>query len=261
MRHLTIAYDTGPDQYGELSLPGGRGPHAVVVLIHGGFWRDQYRLDLMRPLAEWLADAGYATWSLEYRRVGPTGGGWPMTLADVARGIDRLRELARGHQLDLDRVGVVGHSAGGHLALWVGQREALNPSAVGGSPVVVPRLVVGQAPVSDLVTAADSGVGDGAVVDLIGGRPLERPDAYAHASPAELVPVRVEQLIVHGLDDDVVPPALTEAYARRVGLERLSVVFEDETDHMDVIDPAHTSWAPVAAALERYLRPGTVSRT
>ena len=117
-----LDYGPGPDQHGQLWLPDVDEPHPVVVLVHGGFWRDQYRLDLMTPLAEELVMVGLAAWNIEYRRVGPTGGGWPTTLQDVSAAVDQLADPAVAEMLDLNRVAVVGHSAGGHLALWIGQR-------------------------------------------------------------------------------------------------------------------------------------------
>src|SRR5262245_60200302 len=129
-------------QFGELRLPGGDGPHPVVIAIHGGFWKAAYGLDHIGPVCEALAGAGVATWNLEYRRIGNPGGGWPGTLEDVALGAGHLREIAGEHRLDLKRVVVVGHSAGGHLALWLAGR--------GRSRDMPLRGVVSLAGVADL---------------------------------------------------------------------------------------------------------------
>src|SRR5215469_557895 len=107
---VIIAYDNAPEQFGELSVPDGAGPHPVLAFMHGGFWRARYDLAYARPLCAMLAAQGIATWNLEYRRVGQQGGGWPGTLHDVATGIDHLRVLARQHPLDLARVVTMGHS-------------------------------------------------------------------------------------------------------------------------------------------------------
>ena len=115
---VTYVYGDSPEQFATLAVPATPGPHPVVVLIHGGFWRAAYGLDLMEPLAADLVRRGYAAWNIEYRRVGQPGGGWPGTLEDVAAAIDKLADLADDADLDLTRVSVVGHSAGGHLALW-----------------------------------------------------------------------------------------------------------------------------------------------
>src|SRR5699024_620832 len=125
------------------------GPHAVAVVIHGGFWRAYYQRDLMHPICENLAAGGWAVWNIEYRRVGGAGG-WPMTFRDVATAIDFLELIAERHRLDLDRLAALGHSAGGHLALWLAARAGLPPHAPGAGPIVRPAGVVSQAGVSDL---------------------------------------------------------------------------------------------------------------
>ena len=120
---LRAAYGTDSSQYGELRVPSGPGPHPVVVLIHGGCFKAAYAtLRDLAPMGDALRAAGIATWNLEYRRLGQTGGGWPGTYLDVASAVDHLRVLARQHPLDLGRVVIVGHSAGGHLAMWAAAR-------------------------------------------------------------------------------------------------------------------------------------------
>src|SRR6185437_307494 len=116
---LRLAYGTDPNQFGDLWLPSGAGPHPVVVFLHGGYWRARYDISYTHPIAADLAARGIAVWNLEYRRVGQSGGGWPGTFEDVARGFDALHDLAQQHSLDLARVVVMGHSAGGHLAFWL----------------------------------------------------------------------------------------------------------------------------------------------
>jgi pimeloyl-ACP methyl ester carboxylesterase len=132
------AYGPGPDRFGELWRPAGSGPWPVVALLHGGFWRTGRTLELMRPLAADLAGRGFAAWNLEYRRVGQPGGGWPGTCEDVAAGLDHLEGLASRAPLDLDRLVVAGHSAGGHLALWSAARRPRGGAAghplAGGEP-------------------------------------------------------------------------------------------------------------------------------
>lgn len=239
MGSATISYGPAPEQYGVLSVPPGDGPHPVVVFIHGGFWRNRYAVDLAAAQAADVVASGYAAWNVEYRRVGDAGGGYPGTLADVAVALDGLDRLRAEHRLDLERVAVVGHSAGGHLSLWAGQR-------VGA--LLEPKLVVGQAPVADLRTGLD--LGRGAVVDFMGAVPEEAPGDYAAANPAEQLPVRTPQLIVHGALDDVVPPDRSVAYqALADDPDKLEVMFFDGADHFAVIDPAHASWTAVKARL------------
>lgn len=251
-RSRTVPYGDDPAQVADLTVPAGSPPPAgwpTVVLLHGGFWRDRYRRDLMAPLAADLADRGFASWNVEYRRVGPTGGGVPATLEDVAAAVDALTDVAPDVGLDLERVCVVGHSAGGHLALWLAGRARLPTDAPGADPAVVPCAVVGQAPVASLSAARD--LGDGAVGDLLGARPEDDPDRYALADPVSWVGHGVAVLLVHGEDDDTVPVDQSERYeaaASTAGDEIRTVVLPG--DHMTVIDPNGPHWAAVVAFLD-----------
>lgn len=234
-----VRYGDAPQQFGELRLPDGPGPFPVVVFLHGGFWRNTYDLTLALPQADDARRRGYATWNVEYRRVGDPGGGYPGTLDDVGTAIDALARIDA--PLDLDRVVVVGHSAGGHLALWAGQRD---------DPVVVPRLVVGQAPVADLEAGRE--LSGGAVVDFMGGGPDQRPAEYDLADPARRLPIRVPQLIVIGTDDDVVPLSVVQPYEAVAGPGLDLRVFSG-VDHYDVIDPDSPTWEAVMSEVSRVL--------
>ncbi|MGI9557901.1 MAG: alpha/beta hydrolase, partial [Solirubrobacterales bacterium] len=164
-----IAYGLERDQVGDLRVPSDAdGPVPVAVLIHGGFWRERWERDTIEPLAIDLAARGYATWNLEYRRTAHFGGGWPGTFADIAAGIDHLSELAGEHPLDLDRVVLVGHSAGGHLALW-----AVTRRGVDGTADVRAAYVVSLAGIGDLAECARRGLGDtgNAAASLMGASP------------------------------------------------------------------------------------------
>jgi acetyl esterase/lipase len=251
----TIRYGDAPDQVADLLLPGGPGPHPVVVLVHGGFWRAAYGRDLMEPLAADLAGRGWASWNVEYRRVGQPGGGWPGTAADVAAALDHLAAVGPRARLDLERVVAVGHSAGGHLALWLACRPGLPAGAPGAGPVVRVAAAVSQAGVADL--AAGCRLSNGAAVDLLGGRPDEVPDRYRLASPSERVPIGVPQLLVHGLDDDTVPvdQSRRHAAAARAAGDRVELVELPGVGHMDVIDPASPAWAAVVDHLPGLLAP------
>lgn len=244
-----FAYGDGEHRFGDLDVPAGEGPFPVVVFIHGGFWRNSFGLDLAAPQAADALSRGYATWNIEYRRVGDPGGGYPGTLTDVAAAIDHLASFGVDGRLDLDRVAVVGHSAGGHLALWVGQRARLPAGAPGAEPVVVPKLVVGQAPVADLAGNLD--LGGGAVVAFMGTTPQRDPSAYDVADPARLLPVAVAQLIVQGADDSIVPADRAEAYTALAGAADVELQVFAGADHFEVIDPAHESWAAVIDRLRR----------
>ena len=239
-----VAYGEGPSQYGELTIPAEPGKLPVVVLMHGGFWKAAYGLDLMQPLAADLNERGYATWNIEYRRVGEPGGGYPNTLLDVAAAIDRLATIDQQDRLDLDRVAVVGHSAGGHLALWGAARETIPVGEPGAGPAVIPRVAVGQAAVVDLAEAAIANLGGGAVQDLLGGDLFTVPDRYAAAQP-DLAGATARIILVHG-EFDLIVPMSQSIGAEQFGAE---IVLIPYADHFDMIDPTHDAWAAVLSAL------------
>ena len=240
---LTIPYGSHRDQVGDLHLPEGDGPHAVVVIIHGGFWRDVYDRSYIRPLAVDLNARDYAAWNLEFRRMGPPSGegGYPMTLDDVAAGIDYLDAVAAEHALDLDRLALVGHSAGGHLALWAAGRA---------NAVVNPAVVFSLAGVADLRFAHELGLSDYAVQMFMGAPPDDAPDAYAIASPIERLPTGIRQVLVHGRSDENVPIEIARHYyeaARDAGDD--VELLEFDTEHLSLVDPSHGSWAAVVDRL------------
>lgn len=250
-----LAYGAHDDAFGDLWLPsGGGGPFPAVILVHGGFWRAEYALDLMDGLAASIASAGWAAWNVEYRRVG-AGGGYPETFDDVAAAVDHL--AGADLPIDLDRVAIVGHSAGGHLAVWAASRGSLAPGTDWADPLVRPGLAVSQAGVLDLVDCAAQGVGGSACRDLVGGMPDEVPERYARTSPAALAPTDATVVAVHGTADTIVPLRQSERYVAAAeavgGRARLRTV--EGADHFDVIDPDHEAWAVVLEELERHLRP------
>lgn len=254
-----IAYGELPSQFGDLRLPrlAGDGSYPVVVYLHGGFWRAAYSLDLgARSCAELTATHGFATWNLEYRRLGEDGGGWPGTFQDVARGADHLRHLAQQYPLDLERVVFIGHSAGGHLALWLAARSRIpegDPLAV-GSPLQ-PRGAVSLAGVVDLRRGWELNLSNGVVGDLLGGSPDEVPDRYAAASPVELLPTGLPQVLIHGTADDRVPYELSRAYleaAIACGDDAELITLPD-ADHFEVIDPESHAWPHVLGAVQRLV--------
>ena len=246
----TVRYGDHPDQVANLHLPASEdGPWPCVVLIHGGFWRARWDRTVMTPLAMDLARRGLAAWNVEYRRVGQDGGGWPGTLLDVAAAVDALAAVA---EVDVGRVAVAGHSAGGHLALWVAGRSRLPADAPGARPVVVPTLAVAQGGVSDLAAGYRERLGGGAVEALLGGSPDDVPARYAVASPAALLPLGVAQLIVHGSRDDDVPPSQSRAYAAAARAAGDDVeLLEPDADHFDLIDPGDPAWRVVVDRVQR----------
>jgi acetyl esterase/lipase len=248
-----IPYGDDPLQYGELRLPPGSGPHPVAIVLHGGCWRARYDLSHTRSFSDALRREGMATWSLEYRRVGNEGGGWPGTFLDVAAGADHLRKLAPSQALDLARLVAVGHSAGGHLALWLAARLHLEGrSEIRGAPDPLPLSgVVSLAGVTDLRRAVRERVCDTMAAELLGGRPEETASRYAEASPIERLPLGVPQRLLTGALDDVVSPSFGEDYAeraRRTGDDATHRRIEG-AGHFEVIAPATEAFRAVLEAI------------
>lgn len=255
---LRLAYGTDTLQFGELYLPAGEGPHPVVILIHGGYWRARYGLDLMNGLAEDLAGRGIAAWNIEYRRVGNQGGGWPGTFLDVAQATDYLNELAPTYNLDLKRVVPIGHSAGGHLALWLATRKRI-PAASPISPRTKPLALTGAislAGVLDLNLAYDLHLSNDAVVELLGATPNNAPERYAAASPASLLPLGIPQVLIHGTADDNVPIQVSQRYtaAAHAAGDMLAYFEPEGVDHFDVIDAKTEVWNLTVRELHTLLR-------
>lgn len=256
----TIAYGDHPDQVGTLHLPAGDGgrPWPVVVLIHGGFWKWGWDRTLMTPLARDLAARGIAAWNIEYRRVGQEGGGWPGTLEDVAAAADAVPDL---EGVDPTRTVTSGHSAGGHLALWLAARHRIGAGQPGTAPRLRPRAAIAQAGVTDLARGAAEGLGGGACEALLGGTLIDVPDRYATASPAALLPLGVPVLLVHGGRDEIVPSGQSRAFAHAVRATGGTVELVElvEADHFDVIEPAHAAWQAVVDRLPALLSDRTPS--
>lgn len=246
----TFQYGPAESQAGELYLPGTPHP-AVVCLLHGGYWRMPHGRDQLVPIAMDLVARGYAVWNLGYRRVGEAGGGWPGTLQDVAAGIDLLHDLQEaGIDLDLARLVLAGHSAGGQLAFW--SASTVRPSSAISPPHLRPMAVVGLAPAADLVALCDGDAGRQAISQLLGGTLAAEPARYQAASPLALLPLGVRQLIIHGGQDDSVLLALSRGYvatALAAGDEARLAVLPD-AGHMDFLDPAGVPHALLCQYLE-----------
>jgi acetyl esterase/lipase len=259
----TFAYGPAPQQVAELRVPKGRGPHPVVVVVHGGCWEAPWGLEHLRSLAAALTAEGWATWSLEYRRLGDEGGGWPGTFEDVARGVDHLRRAATEYPLDLDRVVALGHSAGGQLALWLAGRRHLpagSPGTVGpsGRPVTPLRLrgVVSLAGITDLRAGAKSGICGDAIPRLLGGLPEDDTLRLGQASPIERLPLGVPVRLVCGARDEIVPLEQARAYEAAAGARGDTVAVEvvAGAGHFELVDPRSSAWPAVRNAL-RTLSP------
>ena len=264
-----LAYGPDPMQVGELSRPLLEGSRPVVVLVHGGYWRVGFTRTAMNDLAGDLARAGYAAWNLDYRRFGEVGGGWPGTVEDIAVGIDHLAELAPTRNLDLERVAVIGHSAGGQLAIWSAARGSLPPDAPGAAPVVSPKAVVSLAGVLDLVSSARSTEPGGgvelrrAIEDFLAATPDQSPSRYELASPLARLPIGVPQLVLHGSLDDRVPVDQSRAYvaAATAAGDPTEILELEGVDHFAVIESTRAWWDQVLGWLAATIGDPLVATT
>ena len=237
-----IAYGPAPQQFGELRLPKGKGPFPVIAIIHGGCWGDFADAGYMANQATRLADAGAATWNIEFRRVEESGGAWPGTLQDVAAALDHLRKLAQTYPLNLKRVVATGHSAGGHLALWAAGRKHIakdSPLYVANPlPIAAAVSIAGIADLAAFVEYGRRPCGD-RHVRLVGGTPNEVASNYRAASPMELLPLKIPQTLIFGGKDNTVPGHLFEQYvkkAKAAGDKVAEINFPDSA-HFDYYMP------------------------
>lgn len=248
-----VPYGPDPLQFGELRLPAGEGPHPLAVVIHGGCWRAEYDFGHVAHLADGLVRAGVATWTIEYRRVGDPGGGWPGTFEDAVGAVEHLPALAQAFPLDPERVVLVGHSAGAHLALWLAGRHNLPGEhalhAAGPLPV---RGVVSLAGITDLRSYGEGERGcNAAVALLMGGSAAEMPRRYAEASPAALQPLGVRQRMLHGDADSIVPRVQSDAFAAAGAMrgDEVRVELVEGAGHFDLVAPFSPAWPQVKAAV------------
>ncbi len=241
-----IAYGTDPNQFLDLRLPHSKGPHAVLMNIHGGYWRAKYDLAHAGHLCEALRKAGIATANLEYRRVGNAGGGWPGTFADLRSAYAYLRQERARFQFDIDRLVVMGHSAGGQLALCLAAHE---PSI---------RSAISLAGVVDLQKSYSLHLSHDAVVDFLGGKPDAVPEHYREADPMELGIPHARQWVLHGSEDDTVPPSFSRDYANHKDNAKTAPAGKAENvkweeivraGHFDLINPATEAFKRVTAAV------------
>jgi acetyl esterase/lipase len=243
----TLVERYGPDDLrsGELRLPPGKGPFPVAILVHGGCWRAEVdTLKGISPLAEALRARGIATWNIEYRRIGNAGGGWPGTFEDVAAGADHLAKLAAKHPLDLNRVTLVGHSAGAHLALWAASRGKL-AEPYSRSPLK-PRSVVaidGPGALAPFIGIDAQVCGVPVIEPLMGGTPAQKPDAYRMASPMAHLPFGMKQLLVEAELGPFMKPYA--AAARKAG-DPVEELAPAGANHFDIITPGTTNGDAVA---------------
>ena len=251
-----IPYSLAQQQFGDLRLPTSAtpAPYPVVIVIHGGYWRNRYDLAYFGAVCGALADAGLASWNIEYRRIGDVGGAWPGTFADVAAAADALREVAASYPLDLSRALTLGHSAGGQLALWLAGR----PRIAAASPLwrADPLPIAGAvslAGVLDLRRAWELRLSENATEALMLATPADDPDRYAASSPWDLAPLGVPQVLFHGTADSNVPFELSQRYADRAQTlgDDARLIAQAGAGHFEAVDPATAEWRAVAAELAR----------
>jgi acetyl esterase/lipase len=255
-----IQYGAAPVQFGDLWLPAGNAPHRVVVLIHGGCWLANLPgLELMTYAAADLRQHGIAVWNVEYRRLGQSGGGYPGSFEDIANALDRLRVLAKTYPLDLGQVEVVGHSAGGHLALWAAARRRLPKTSplYRDNPLAIKRAV-SLAGIGDLSTYRVRGpgaCGEPGTIDQLVGRAARGPwDIYNDTSPAALLPIGVPQAIISGALDPIVPAPFGRAYAAMAAAagDAVEEITIDGAGHFELIDPESKAFAKVRTTIENF---------
>lgn len=245
------------DQFGDLRLPNSEGPHPVAIVIHGGYWKDEVKLDTIERFAESLTEHGIATWSIEHRRVGQEGGGWPGTFTDAALAVDYLPKLVEKANLDLTRVITIGHSSGGHMALWLAGRHRLPENSELKTQTTTYPLkgAISLAGVNDLaamkevlkITEKIYKKEFNPVRDLLGGAPDEVPHRYEQASPIQLLPFDVRQVLIHGALDIAIPIGISQEYKRvadRLG-DNVKLVEIPSAEHFQLIHPKHEAWSIV----------------
>lgn len=251
---VTVRYGSHPDQAADVRFTEAAGPAPLIVFLHGGFWRAEYDTTHTWPLSQSLASAGYHVATPEFRRVGQEGGGWPGTFDDVAAAVDTVPGLvaaeAGAGRVDLGRIVLAGHSAGGHLALWAAGRHRL-PAGSRWHRADAPGLtgVVALAAIS-VLAQADS-LGDGAVANLLGGTREQVGERYAEADPVALLPIGSMVTLLHGADDDRVPVAQSRTYASRAWGVGDTVELREMAgcEHFGLIDPQSSAWPAVLNAV------------
>ena len=250
-----IAYGDHPLQFGDLRFPDSPGPWPVAVLIHGGCWSDIATLQYFDRVAVAITHLGIATWSIEYRPVDAEGGGWPNTFLDVAQGIDKLRDIAVDYSLDLDHVITLGHSAGGHLALWAAARSRIYDD----SDLYIPNPL----PVTGVVSLAGipelrryrqidpPTCGPGIVDRLMGGGPRDFPGRYLSGSPFQMLPLNVPQRHITGRNDDIVPPRQVSRhnYEAQSADDDSELIVVPDAGHYEVVWPGTPAWEQVETAI------------
>jgi len=249
-----VAYGPALEQFAEVWTPKGRGPFPVVLMIHGGCWRSNIaNLAIMNYAADDLRRREVAVWNVEYRGIDRPGGGYPGTFGDVAAAAEALKREAPTRNFDLARLAFLGHSAGGHLALWLAGAKRIEAGPLARKASLDPRAVVSLGGLPDLATAGE-GCGDKAVRAIRGEPSADRPDPLADTSAAALLPLGVRQVLINGELDDTAPPKLAEDYAARATSAGDRVVVPN-AGHVEEIAPGSAAWDRAADIIAKAVAP------
>ena len=255
----SITYGDDPLQRIDLWLPERQGPHPVVLMIHGGCWLTEVAdRSIMNWIANDLKARGIAVWNIDYRGV-DRGGGYPATYRDVAAAADLLAADGARYGLKTDRIVIVGHSAGGHLGLWLAARTALPAtSPLHAAAPMRPATVISQGGIPDLraiARAVGHGCGTEGAVGMAGTATADRPDIYADTSPPDMPVSGVEEIQVNGDVDPIAPPAFAADYATRRKAKGQAVrsITVPHTGHVELITPDSKAWAEQVRMIEQAL--------
>ncbi|MEM7250243.1 MAG: alpha/beta hydrolase [Pseudomonadota bacterium] len=252
---VRVAYGPERRHFGDVYLPSqGDAPAGgwpIALLVHGGCWRDQFGLEPLGQLAAALAEQGVVVWNIEFRRLGG-GGGWPTTFLDVARAADHIPSLRERFPIDPTRAIAVGHSAGGHLVLWLASRFSIPvESELASSAPFQFHAAVALAGIPDLSRASDQAICRGAPAELVGGAPSEFPARYHAASPYERLPLRRRQVHVIGGEDALVPASYVRECVGRANAvdDDVSLVVVPEAGHFEIVTAGSVAWPAVERAV------------
>ena len=246
---LVQAYAAGsPHQTGELRVPKGRGPFPVAMLVHGGCYTAGLgSTSDMGGLASWLADHGVASWTIDYRELG-SGGGWPTTFEDWAAGLAHLKVLAKDRPLDLARISVIGHSAGGTAAAWLASGNRGDAIVVRDLPRVRSAVVVDGPPVlSEMIGVDAAACGKPVIVPLMGGTPEQLPSRYMMVDPRRNA-LTVKRFTLVAAAMPASSTVLDDLSRRGIATELVTL---PDRNHFDMLVPGTRSFAAFAPALLR----------
>lgn len=258
---VTVSYGADPMQKVDVWLPKGDGPFKTVLMVHGGCWQTSIA---DRTLMDWAAadlrSAGYAVWNIDYRGIDRTGGGYPGTFQDAAAAADLLRKDAARFHLDSSKVVAIGHSAGGHLALWLAARRKLPATSAlaGGDPLPIGHVIsLGGLPDLEATAASpDNGCGTAVIGQLVGPKTAAHPDPFADTSVPRLLPLGVPQDLVAGREDRIIPCRLPVDYAAkaRAAGDQVTLHTVPETGHVELVSPGSAAWAEAKRLIDAAFR-------